>query len=55
MPNKVSEEKVIGVTFILLILLMIISLFEKFNYLDLWYLIILIAYFFKFLVIKNRD
>lgn len=55
MPNKTSEEKVIGVTFLSLIFLMIISLLEKFNYLDLGYLIILIAYFCKFLVIKSRD
>lgn len=55
MPNKMSEEKVIGVTFLSLIFLMIISLMEKFNYLDLGYLIILIVYFCKFLVIKSRD
>ena len=55
MPNKVNEEKVIEVTLFLLIILMFISLIMNFNILDLGYLVILVAYFCKFLVLKGRD
>ena len=55
MPNKVSEEKIIGVTLILLIILVLVNIIMKFNFLDLGYLVVLIAYFCKFLVIKSRN
>lgn len=55
MPNKLSEEKVIGVTLISLIILIFINIIMKFNILDLGYFVVLIAYFCKFLVVKSRN
>ena len=55
MPNKLSEEKVIGVTLISLIILIFINIIINFNFLDSGYLVVLIANFCKFLVIKSSS
>ena len=53
MPNR--EEKLIGVLLITIMMIMTIIVMMKFNFLDVIYLVVIIVYFCKFLVIKGRS
>lgn len=53
MPNR--EEKLIGVLLITIMMIMTIIVMMEFNFLDVIYLVIIVVYFCKFLVIKGRS
>lgn len=53
MPNR--EEKLIGVLLITIMMIMTIIVMMKFNFLDVIYLVVIVVYFCKFLVIKGRS
>lgn len=52
MPNR--EEKLIGVLLITIMMVMTIIVMMKFDFLDVIYLVVIVVYFCKFLVIKGR-
>ncbi len=53
MPNR--EEKLIGVLLITIMMIMTIIVMMEFNFLDVIYLVVIVVYFCKFLVIKGRS
>ena len=53
MPNR--EEKLIGVLLITIMMIMTIIVMMEFNFLDVIYLVVIVVYFCKFLVIKVRS
>ncbi len=53
MPNR--EEKLIGVLLITIMMIMTIIEMMEFNFLDVIYLVVIVVYFCKFLVIKGRS